>query len=181
MDVFVEYMVKRRATLKDTVLMILYALIALAIFIIGFFFGTALGPYAFVGTVIGVAAIFGAYFLISSMNVEYEYIVTNGEIDVDKIMARRKRKRLVTANARTFEEFGPYHHVDHQGKEYSNRVYACTSVTDEGSYYAVFNHTKLGKTLLVFSPNDRVLESLKTFIPRQVAGNVDYGNRSSAN
>ena len=104
MDVFVEHMVKRRPTGKDIFLMSLYALLAVIVFVFGVFFtGPLLGPFSFVGAFIGVAALFGAYYLISNMNIEYEYIVTNGEIDVDKIMAKRRRKRLLTANARTFE------------------------------------------------------------------------------
>lgn len=55
------------------------------------------------------------------MSVEYEYIVTNGEMDIDKIIAKRRRKRLITVNARTFERFGPFKESDHAGETYSNR------------------------------------------------------------
>ena len=97
------------------------------------------------------------------MNIEYEYIVTNGEIDVDKIMAKRRRKRLLTANARTFESFGLFRQQDHAGKDYTSRVYASESMDESTSYYAVFTHAKLGKTLLVFTPDDRVLDALDVY------------------
>lgn len=181
MDVFVEHMVKRRPTGKDIALMILYVVLAAIIFVFGVFFsGALLGPFSFVGAFVGVAALFGAYYLISNMSIEYEYIVTNGEIDVDKIMAKRRRKRLLTANARTFESFGPYRAEDHAEKEYSSRVYACESMEANTSYYAVFTHAKLGKTLLVFTPDDRVLDALKKYIPRQAGGNANYPARESA-
>lgn len=180
MDVFVEHMVKRRPTGKDIALMVLYAALAIIIFVFGLFFTPALlGPFAFIGAFIGVAALFGAYYLISNMNIEYEYIVTNGEIDVDKIMAKRRRKRLVTANARTFESFGPYRQQDHAGKEYTSRVYASESMDENTTYYAVFTHAKLGKTLLIFTPDDRVLDALKKYISRQAGGNANYPARQS--
>lgn len=180
MDVFVEHMVKRRPTGKDIALMILYALLAAIIFIFGVFFsGALLGPFSFVGAFVGVAALFGAYYLISNMSIEYEYIVTNGEIDVDKIMAKRRRKRLLTANARTFESFGLFRQQDHTGKDYTSRVYASESMDESTSYYAVFTHAKLGKTLLVFTPDDRVLDALKKYIPWQAGGNANYPVRES--
>ena len=101
--------------------------------------------------------------------------------DVDKIIARRRRKRLLTANARRFEEFGAYNHETMSSRNFANRVYACTAPADPGNYYAVFNHQTLGQTLLVFTPNDRVLESLRSFIPRQAGGKAVYGNRPSEN
>ncbi len=180
MDIFVEHMVKRRPTGKDIALMILYAFLALVVFIFGVFFsGALLGPFSFVGAFLGVAALFGAYYLISNLSIEYEYIVTNGEIDVDKIMAKRRRKRLLTANARTFESFGLYRQQDHVGKDYTSRVYASESADENTSYYAVFTHVKLGKTLLVFTPDERVLDALKKYIPRQAGGNANYPVRES--
>lgn len=41
-------------------------------------------------------SLYGGYILITNMSVEYEYIVTNGEMDIDKIIAKRRRKRLIT-------------------------------------------------------------------------------------
>ena len=84
---------------------------------------------------------------------------------------------MITVNARKFEAFGPYKPQEHTGKDYAGRVYACVSSEDPGNYYAVFNHATLGKTLLVFTPNDRVLDGLRGFIPRQVGGTTVYGNR----
>ena len=98
-------------------------------------------------------------------------------MDVDKIIARRRRKRMLTVNARKFEAFGNYRAQDHAGKDYASRVYACTSPDDPGNYYAVLTHATLGKTLLVFTPNDRVLEGLRSYIPRQAGGSAVYGNR----
>lgn len=167
MDVFVEQLVRRRITAKDMFLSIIYVVLAIALF----FFLVFLMPVMFgeitslPGAILGLAVIYGAYYIISNMSIEYEYIVTNGEIDVDKVIAKRKRKRLVTANARTFEVFGVYNASEHIDKEYSCRIFACEGEADSSCHYAIFSHTKLGKTLLVFSPDNRTIEALKKFIP----------------
>ena len=62
---------------------------------------------SFLTPAVFVLSIWAANKFIRLQNIEYEYIVTNGELDVDKIMGRSKRKRLVTADARNFEVFAP--------------------------------------------------------------------------
>lgn len=39
---------------------------------------------------------YGAYLLMSMQNIEYEYILTNSEIDIDKIMSKKARKRIAS-------------------------------------------------------------------------------------
>jgi len=164
-DVFVEYMVKKRMSGKDIALSIFLVIVAISLFVFCVFFMPAiLGELAFLGAIVGVAVLYLAYFVITNMNVEYEYIVTNGEIDIDKIIARRKRQRLVTANARIFEAFGDYNPLDHTDKNYTSRIFACESEYTPAKY-AVFTHVSLGKTLLVFTPDDRTVDALKKFIP----------------
>ena len=185
MDVFTEYMVKKQKSGKDVFLQILCGVSAVAVIVVALIlipivtlqFGQIGSMYTMLAPLIALGAGYGAWYLISSMNVEYEYILTNGEMDVDKIIARRRRKRMLTVNARKFEAFGNYRAQDHAGKDYASRVYACTSPDDPGNYYAVLTHATLGKTLLVFTPNDRVLEGLRSYIPRQAGGSAVYGNR----
>ncbi|MBR6790742.1 MAG: hypothetical protein IKM31_07750 [Oscillospiraceae bacterium] len=181
MDVIVEYIVKRKNTGKDLILQILILIasvtLALVLLAAGFLILPSLMPIL---TLLAMGAIYGGYLLFTQYNVEYEYIFVNGEMDIDKIIARRKRKRLVTVNARHFESFGIYKAAEHANVQYANRIYACGSMNDPGNFYAVVNHARLGRTLLVFSPNDRILNALKTYIPRQVGGNAAYGARPDA-
>ena len=88
---------------------------------------------------------------------------------------------MLTVNARSFEKFGPFKEAEHANESYSNRVYACTSPDDPGCYYAVLTHQTMGRILLVFTPNDNVLENLKSYIPRQAGGHAFYGNRPDGN
>ncbi len=175
MDVFVEYLVKKRPTGLDIAkkigIIAAVALIFLLCFTIGFYY---LGGLA---VLIVFGACYGAYWLISGMSVEYEYILTNGEIDVDKIIAQRKRKRLLTVNAKTFEAFGPYKAAEHAGRNYDNRVLACESEDSDGVYYATFRHNTLGHCLLVFNPDERIIKGVQSFLPRTVGGHANYGDR----
>ena len=112
---------------------------------------------------------------------EYEYSLTNGDFDIDRIIGKRKRQRLLTTNCSDFEEFGVY--TEEKARAFKQRQWGAkviaANLKDEGLYYAVVRHAKLGTVLLVIEPDDRIKSALRKFIPRQVQGNVLSGDRSN--
>src|SRR5690554_5559375 len=102
MDVFLEKIVERKKTSKDTLISIGIVLAIPVAFIVVVnipFIGQLLRGFELI---ILVGLVYGAYHLIRSRNIEYEYIVTNGELDIDMIMARKKRKRIFSASSKDF-------------------------------------------------------------------------------
>lgn len=164
MDVFVEQIVKKEVSGKDWALRILIGigmgvLSAVSLFVLLFVF-------PLLGLLLLFLVIWGGYYLITGTDCEYEYIVTNGEIDIDKIIAKRKRVRLITAKASSFEAFGEY-------KDAPDAADGATTVsavgTDGGSpYYADFKHPSAGNVRLIFSPSEKVIEAITPFFPRQL-------------
>jgi len=105
-DVFVEHMVVRRPTGAVMAQKCLIALAAVALATLSLMFlGQFLGPVVF-AAVFGIG--WGMIVLVRRLDLEFEYIVTNGEMDVDKIMGRRSRKRLFTIDCRAFDILAPY-------------------------------------------------------------------------
>ena len=79
MDVFIEYMVKKQNTAKDIVLKLLCVLGAVVLLTVALFaipLAAQLGQIGqlitMIAPLIGVGGVFGAWYLITSMNVEYE-------------------------------------------------------------------------------------------------------------
>lgn len=177
MDIFVEQIVKRPADGKIWTVRIL---IGLAMGVL-----TALSLFVtlFVIPIIGVAMLFGVFWggfrLITNSDCEYEYIVTNGEIDVDKIIAQRKRVRLITAKASTFEAFGEYTADTPDASEdftVVNAVGVNESEAEAKTYYADFKHATAGNVRLIFSPEERVVEAIKPFLSSQLKYNMKKNN-----
>ncbi|HEX3030256.1 MAG TPA: hypothetical protein VHT34_13385, partial [Clostridia bacterium] len=50
-----------------------------------------------------VGAIYVAYYLATSKNIEYEYIYTNGELDIDRIIAQKRRRRMFSTSCKNFD------------------------------------------------------------------------------
>lgn len=168
MDVFLEYIVYRKKGAKE-VLKIIGILLAMFVLltVCSVLVFTPISSIAFL-LVAGV--IYGAYYLITAQNVEYEYIVTNGEIDVDRIVNRRKRKRIITVHSRTFEIVAPVGSPEHRGEENSNvtQVIDASSGEDNGkAYFALFSKDGQ-KYKLIFEPTEKMLEVFKTFVPRNI-------------
>lgn len=168
-DVFIEYMVRRRNTAKIALLKVGIIVGALVLSLLLFTLSGFLGAFSFVGTLAAFAAIYGAYILLTSQNVEFEYAVTNGEMDVDRILAQRKRQRLITVKCREAEAFGRYKAGEHANKTYAKKIFACDAPDSEELWYFVTRSAGDGGTvLLVFNASEKMLNGIKPFLPRPI-------------
>ena len=102
MDVFVEQIVKKKASGMDYLIYLGVIIAAIILITLSMLFIPALTIMVLAG------AIFGAYYLITMRDLEFEYSFTNGDLTVDKIMHRRSRKRLISFDVHTVEEMGKY-------------------------------------------------------------------------
>ena len=170
MDVFVEQIVKKRNTTKDIAVIVGIILAALILCFVFAIILPALVPILGTLSLFLVAGtIFGAYWLISSMNLEFEYAATNGDLTVDKIIHRRKRKSVINLDSKDIETMGKYKAADHAQKRYDKRINAARDENAEDCWYLTMRHNQFGNILLTFSPDERTLSALKPFIKRQLA------------
>ena len=92
MDTFFEQIVSIKKSGKALAIGIsiwIFAFLIIAFLML--FAASLVGPFLAI-LVIGVG--YGAWWLTAKLNIEYEYIATNTDIDIDKIVNRRKRKRI---------------------------------------------------------------------------------------
>lgn len=162
MDNYVEQIVAKKSEARDTAIRLIIflglSLVAALALICTVLFG-----FAFL-LVVAVGAIYLMWYLLGNTSVEYEYIVTNNELDVDKITGRRKRKRLITLKLNLADEWGEYD----ENKNKNEKVQATVSAHDcryINLWYLVANHEKHGKTMLLFSPNEDVLTAVNKSVP----------------
>jgi hypothetical protein len=110
-----------------------------------------------------------AYNFIKGRSIEYEYTVTNGDLDIDMIIAKKKRKRIFSANCKDFEVLakltsGQY---DQNIKSIKKRIEAISSMDSTDIYFATLVRDG-EKTLVFFEPHAKMIESFKKYIPRKV-------------
>lgn len=129
------------------------------------FFGLmAVAPqFASIILLLVAGIIYGIYFLITSFNVEFEYSMVNDEIDVDKIINVKRRKRLTTVGVRGLEAFGKKGDGEYEGYMRNagvEKVYACRDISENDIYYAVYLEKEKRK-MIVFNPNEKMLDAIK--------------------
>ena len=111
----------------------------------------------------------GAWYLIGAMRIEYEYSYFNGELDLDVIIARRKRRRVATVKVGDFERFGSYATLGMSKSEmkdsFTKRYFMCSHPSNPNCCYAIFKH-EYEMVLLVFEPDEETLDEFRKVAPR---------------
>lgn len=158
MDTFFEQIVKKKKSLSSWALIVGVVLLAVVLIALVWIFGI-------LAVIATVGIVYGAWWLATTQNVEFEYCVTNGDIDVDKIVARRKRVRLVSVSGRKIRALAPYDPQKPLGK-FQRTVLVAPSLNEEGLWYFTYHSKKNGDTLVVFMPDDRVLGALYDGLPK---------------
>lgn len=165
MDIFVEQLIKKRFGAKDY-LIIAGVIVAGVVLILASTLVPLISSLVFIGVCVG------AYYVITSLNLEYEYSVTNGDITIDKVINRRNRKRVVSMDTHNIDFMGRYNPSDHSGKNYASRFVVTESDDLKDAWCFAGNHPQKGHILVIFNPNEKVLMAIKPFLPRQVAINA---------
>lgn len=168
MDIFTEQIIKRKRSTTDIAISIGASLAVFILIFISFFFLLPMTMIPLIPIAVTAAAIYGGYWVITSRNLEFEYSVTNGDLTVDKIIHKRKRKRVVSFDVRNAEEMGKYDPARMAHRQFDKQLIASETETGEDAWYIIVRTPKYGLTLLVFSPNDKVLDGIKAGMPRQM-------------
>lgn len=171
MDIFIEYLIKQKRSSKTKALMVLTISGAVILEIVAAFFLLMAPKLSFFIFLLMVGVIYGAWYVMKYFNVEYEYIVTNGEMDVDKIIAQSKRKRVTTVNFKSMEIMAPVggqHKREFENQSIPKTIDASVSPNEKGSYFIVTRTEKLGMLKLIFTPDDRIIKSAQYSAPRKV-------------
>ncbi|MDR0804609.1 MAG: hypothetical protein LBN42_02340 [Oscillospiraceae bacterium] len=103
--------------------------------------------------------------LFRSVFTEYEYSVTNGEIDVIKITGKSKRVALITAELKDVYSFAKFNKGD---ADRYDTVIAAHDRSGQGAYRLSLKNPKYGDTIIILSPDKRILSAVNAFVPKAV-------------
>lgn len=164
MDTFIEQIVAIKKTPKIWVAYIGIALLAVILMAISLWL---LGSLAIIVVfLIG----YGAFKLYSMLNVEYEYIVTNSTMDIDKIIAKSSRKRMISFDLGDVQRIEKYTGSLPANIE-KDCFFACNK-SDENAFVLYYKQEGKSQKAFVFAPNERVVAAMKGFLPRHICENL---------
>ena len=161
--VFKEFIVKKKNTVADIIMTVM---LYVAACFIGLVMLVTLMPYNMIGIalLILLGALYGAQILSGMFKKEFEYIITNDIVDVDLIMNKSRRKRLISftmADTEIIASVKDPIYSEYRNKQYDRRIYATTGRQEAIVYFAVVE--KQGKTIVFFEPPHEALEMLEQY------------------
>lgn len=164
-DVFNEQLVARQPNQKDLIQKIgIGAGGALLIFV-------ALSVQVLMGFIIPIIAaiVVGVVFLLRRYNIEYEYVFTNGDLDIDKIINKSKRKNAMSISVRSFETMVPVANKDYEREvSHFTKLYDFSSGTVKDNTYAVIFDKDKERVKMIFEPDEHMFKAIRSYIPRIV-------------
>lgn len=157
-ETYYEIMVKRKNSSGIKVAQM--AMIVLAVLF---------GAMALIGVLwsLPVAVVCGAayYFLSLRNDVEYEYLYVDKELQIDRIHAKSKRKRMETLDLNQLDVLAPVR--SHELDSYRNGNYTKADYTSGDETKDRYVLIITGKQIM-FEPSEEMVKTIKMFAPRKV-------------
>ena len=162
-DLYIELLVKKKRAPKDTFLKGLMitatVLFVLTGIVINFLF-----------LIPGLVMLVLDYFFVPTFDLEYEYLYVNGELDIDKIMSKQKRKRVARYDMKNVELVAPK--ISHDLDSYKNnknlKVRDFSSQDENAKVFGMVIKGDKAMELVYFEPNDAILKDMQRIAPRNV-------------
>ena len=106
-------------------------------------------------------------FLFKRMNLEFEYLYFNGDLDIDKIMNMQSRKRVFSSNIKEMEVIAWSGSVELQ--QYQRyKVLDFSTQNPDDKVYEMVTQFKGETVRVLFNPNEKILSEMKNMAPRKV-------------
>ncbi|MFI3207855.1 MAG: DUF6106 family protein [Eubacteriales bacterium] len=159
-EFYVEQLVPRKAAVGKITLIKNLCIAMTVLSVIGMFFVAILLYVAIILFVVD-------FFLMKQDNIEYEYLYLKGELDIDKVIAKQKRKHayslsmndVIVVAQMDSGEVRPFQGVKTQ--DFSSGIYG-------PKVYKVILSKDNQNVAILIEPNEAILNGMKMVAPRKV-------------
>lgn len=165
-DVFIEQLVKKKYTEADRrkKLFTIAVAVAATVFIVNSIGYIALSKgsiqYLFITVLLIGITIFVAYKKIAGLNVEFEYVYTDGILDIDMIKNRSKRKTVFSGNVSEFEVMAHFDDRAHLAMYENLPLQYFNSCEVLGNTYVFVTTGQGSKKRFVIDPKKELLDAM---------------------
>ena len=151
--------------------MLLLILVPATIFALAFVITAYLVYVAFF---VFLGGIYAVWYVFSIQKVDFEYSVSGNELTVAKVIALRKRKNICKIQINEIERLEKDDTEIKKMRFLKTFIAARDIDSKDENYFAVFNSPAYGRCLLVFTPNEDILNGMKPHLKKDIVGSVFY-------
>lgn len=159
-DVYVEWLVSKQRSVTDNIIRV--ASLMLTILCLVFYILTFNVVVMLAMVVLGLFTFFAYRYT----DVEYEYVYVSGELGIDRILAKSKRKRMETLNVQSVEIMAPLnsHRLDgFKHRKLREYDYTTGVKNTHGHVFALYCDNKK----ILIEPNRELAEAIRDAIPHK--------------
>lgn len=146
--------VKKDALIRNICLGLTVAMIGLT-FLIGLFI---------IGAIVMIVI---DVMLMKNSDVEYEYLYLNGDLDIDKVIAKQKRKHVYSLSVHDVIVIAPADSPEMRPYQGVKTMDYSSGIMSASVYKAVVGKDGT-KEAILFEPNESLLNGMKMMAPRKV-------------
>lgn len=174
-DVFVEQLVRRERPGGEFLFKCGAVLIGLILITAAFVFARAFFPFLF--ALVVILEFFAFVYTVK----EFEYSFINGDVDVDQVQGRRRRKTVSSFSCREVTLMAPCAgHESELSGSYTRRQDLSVLQKNPDNWLIVLERADGGRELIIFSPNERILEAFKGYLGRRMAYDLPAAHTDTA-
>jgi hypothetical protein len=163
---YYEQIVPKR---KSLIVSIVSFFMIVCCIIIGFLI--MISPLGIFGPITIAAMIYGIYRYVTAHKIEFEYLATDGHLDIDQIIDKKRRKRLFSQHCKDFEDIGPLKDIQDVKTLAEGRKLLCAiweiSTGVDGIYFVKGSY-KNEKMLILFQPDKEILDMFRQYLPQKL-------------
>ena len=163
-DLYYELLVKKNQTFKEKLTK--FGVITLVV-ILGLG-GLILSPiFLIAAMILGFAAF---YFILPSTDLEFEYLFVNGEMDIDKVMSKTKRKKVKSFSIKDAEIVASMksHRLDHYKNNQKMKTLDFSSGDPEHYRLGVIARDGAEACMIIIEPDEKLANQIKYCAPSKV-------------
>lgn len=167
MEQITECLVKKEPDKMDVLKKTGIVILAFVGAILAMMLAASIPIFNTMGIFFAAVVVYIAYKFAQTTDVEFEYCIVNGDIDIDRIFAKKRRKRFISVTADRIEKILPV-----ESDELKNigikKIYFAAQSKSADTNYAVVYRGKTGMEKLIIVDDDKVILHFLTVMPRKV-------------
>ena len=120
--------------------------------------------------IVGAGGIAACIFLLPKLEVEYEYLYVNGDLDIDAIYSKQKRKRIAEFPIEELEVIAPEnsHALDSYKNKKEIKLKDFTSGDPHKNAYIMVVNKEKGQEMAKVELDESILNDMRRYAPRKV-------------
>lgn len=174
MDIFCEHMIKKAKTTKDILAVCGIVFSGIAVSCVLLFLAVMLASAITFSVYVALEIVvwYAVYIFVSRRNIEYEFTLTNGELEVDVIYSKKRRVHMLTARVKDFSVCAPMYDKKYEN-DFKNineikKIYSAHSFANKDDVYFADFYLNAQKVRLIFEPSLNMIKKMKMYNERNI-------------